>query len=1439
MPSYLPDSEVFGPQSSGPSYIDPADVFGGAPAKQEKPQGVVDKTIDVGNAVGSGLGQGVMSGIAGVGTFIQAPIANTASAITGAGAAIDNGVTWLQNQVSPGSAEPLQGVQKRAQDTAQWAAESRAENVSNGNIVARMGASMEEQGRRHVKELQSYDKENNQTLTAQQKEIDDASGFVDKGKAMLSNPVALSKSISESIPAMVAGLGLSRFAATRVMAEASGAAESAAARAAAAGADKAAQNAAAEVAVKQVQDRAVAAASKTGIVSEAVTSGMQGREGVYQAVSQIPDAQLQKSPRYQEILAKTGDAATARTQLANELADQVPGLTALGTAAGSLIANKLFGGDATAKTVAGVDKMTAREFGKRVAGDTVEEGLQGIPEDAIQYGAEVQADPNKKYDPMGSLAQNMVAGFAMGAGGHGAGYIKDNAPAIQSTYTAFREGRDKAGELVGNASDDAGAQAPTIRANAVGTQAAPTRPDKGDMIATAKAGEPSEAEKALAAPPKSITSLDRVDALDSEIKRASTRLAELNTGEDYGPMFDGERAEVAAKAQELTQERDNITKDWPKAVAGSDMSFTTESGARVNASYALIQAGDLVTSHDENLRKNPAYPQELQPRERDRAASELQVSGIVHKLDPARLGLSVDAANGAPIVGADGLVESGNARTIAMKRVYQANGQKASDYKQFLRDNAEQFGLTPEAVDAMKSPMLVRVRTSQVNRAEFARQANASTVAQMSPSEQAKSDAHRIDVMDDLAPDDAGDFANAASMPFIRRFMAKLPTTEQAGMIDADGKLSTAGYTRVRNAVLAKAYGDSPVLMRMVESMDDNLRNVSKALLTAAPKVATMRDAVKQGVRFDSDITPDLMAAVEELSRLKDSGTSISDALAQAGMFGDKYSQETRDLLQFLADNIRRPRRMADFIVAYMDALDSAGDPNQGTMFDEPTAPAKQDLIKAAKAAISGVENDGTAQDTQRGDAGKNTQSGAQAGGEPTDAKGNQGGNEGAGAAQSAANREEVSDDWVEFPKDSGTLSIPRAEMPQVKSTERGALIQFLKAKGIEYTSEEVAADTLKPTQAEYAKSKISKHFAMHTGERSVLVSSDGHVLDGHHQWMAALAMGEPVKVIRFDAPIRKLLDAVYEFPGTRTGEGSGTDGKRAKAVADFKDAMGELVMLNAMKNTGWPFISYTYRAVPMLLEVAGKRPHKLLKLMALAGALNALGVLLAGGDDDEERKLLPEEKAGRIWGLVPKLIRMPWNDANGSAVYLDIRRFIPVGDVFDVGAGHSAVPMLPGMMPGGPLAMMGEIVLNKSAFTGKSITLETDTTTQKVAKMADYLWKAFAPNILGLPGTYATTAVFDAKDGVTDGFGREQSVAQAMASSFGVKLGAYPKDLMMKNLVSKMEGEIGEIDGNITELKRRLIRRKIDRTKFDELAAVEAEKKKRIIEEFRSKTGR
>ena len=276
---------------------------------------------------------------------------------------------------------------------------------------------------------------------------------------------------------------------------------------------------------------------------------------------------------------------------------------------------------------------------------------------------------------------------------------------------------------------------------------------------------------------------------------------------------------------------------------------------------------------------------------------------------------------------------------------------------------------------------------------------------------------------------------------------------------------------------------------------------------------------------------------------------------------------------------------------------------------------------------------------------------------------------------------------------------------------------------------------------------------------------------------------------------------------------------------------------IQAMRQSALPFVSFTYRAIPMLLDTAANKPHKLMKLMMLAGAVNAMGVMLGGGGDDDERKLLPEEKSGKIWGMVPKLIRMPWNDANKSPVYLDIRRFIPAGDVFDLGAGNSAIPMLPSMVPGGPLFTLLELMPgNTSTFTGKKIVLETDTRLEAAGKIADHLYKSMMPNIVILPGTYAYQGVVDSIKGKSDAFGREMSTPQALASSVGVKLGSYPADVLRRNLVKKAESEKAEISHNISGLKRQYQSKSISYEEFEEKVRTQQDKRRKVMEKLQEK---
>lgn len=144
-----------------------------------------------------------------------------------------------------------------------------------------------------------------------------------------------------------------------------------------------------------------------------------------------------------------------------------------------------------------------------------------------------------------------------------------------------------------------------------------------------------------------------------------------------------------------------------------------------------------------------------------------------------------------------------------------------------------------------------------------------------------------------------------------------------------------------------------------------------------------------------------------------------------------------------------------------------------------------------------------------------------------------------AAPSKPAIEGKDLGDGWAEFHKDTGTVGIPRAEMPQIRAEHRGAMTNFMNARGVQHQEETVPAASLKPTQAEFSRDKVARAKAHEGGDRSILISSDGHVLDGHHQWLAAREAGADVKAIRLDAPIRDLVKLAHEFPSSTTSAAS------------------------------------------------------------------------------------------------------------------------------------------------------------------------------------------------------------------------------------------------------------------------------------------------------------
>lgn len=338
----------------------------------------------------------------------------------------------------------------------------------------------------------------------------------------------------------------------------------------------------------------------------------------------------------------------------------------------------------------------------------------------------------------------------------------------------------------------------------------------------------------------------------------------------------------------------------------------------VDVTYKVVEASSLVTSHGDDFTANPAYPQVLQPRDRSRAASVEQVNTIANGIIPERLGPNPDAGNGAPIIGPGGVVESGNARVMGLRKAYQLG--KAEDYRGFLQ--AQGFDVT-----GIKEPVLVSERVSQLTDAqlqEFTGASNRATVARMSTVETARSDARLLneETLSALAPDD---ITSAANRDFTSKFVRQLPIGERAAFYADGGTLSVDGVRRIQAALLARAYEDPGVLGRMLEDPDSNIRAIGSALTDAAPSWARLRDDVAAGVIPQSlDITREVLAAVRLVMRSRDERVPLLMLVDQADMLGGGPSPMTRAILDgmFKDPDLTKPASraaVADLLNTYAD----------------------------------------------------------------------------------------------------------------------------------------------------------------------------------------------------------------------------------------------------------------------------------------------------------------------------------------------------------------------------------------------------------------------------------------------------------------------------------------------------------------------------------------
>lgn len=121
----------------------------------------------------------------------------------------------------------------------------------------------------------------------------------------------------------------------------------------------------------------------------------------------------------------------------------------------------------------------------------------------------------------------------------------------------------------------------------------------------------------------------------------------------------------------------------------------------------------------------------------------------------------------------------------------------------------------------------------------------------------------------------------------------------------------------------------------------------------------------------------------------------------------------------------------------------------------------------------------------------------------------------------------------------SDGLQIPRTELPQIDYKHHERIKQDMDKDGINYVEGTLPASRLKPSQDELNPDKIKS--IIETGQvnepKTIFISREGYIVDGHHTWAAKLKHDSDsvINVIGVDMNIIDLIMWLHDKTFTYT----------------------------------------------------------------------------------------------------------------------------------------------------------------------------------------------------------------------------------------------------------------------------------------------------------------
>jgi predicted ABC-type ATPase len=408
-------------------------------------------------------------------------------------------------------------------------------------------------------------------------------------------------------------------------------------------------------------------------------------------------------------------------------------------------------------------------------------------------------------------------------------------------------------------------------------------------------------------------------------------------------------------------------------IYGKEISLKLPNGEAHKAKFAIVELDNIIASHNEKTYSDSEnYPLDANGENvNDRnytgdISSQSKIIEFAQNLEPERLITTSRTPSGTPIITIDGIVISGNNRTMSIKLAVADYPEKYDEYKSFLLEESEAFGIHSHVVSQaisndsivddrfrgetfrdnkyikFKHPILVRIDYDfpEYTALELSKY-NKDTKKSERPIDKAlklgkvlesserctsiiSSIVGKYETFTEL-------YANSADIKKIKESLitCNILTTQEIPAYFTEQGFTEQGKELIESLLAGLVLSKDALFA----SSEGGARSFRQTIITSLP-VLTANKALG-----DESLNDALNEAVVMQSRMSNSKMTFQDTLAQSNMFGDSYSEKAMYLNRLLASGRNNFKKS---IEAYNDSVVM----NQGeSLFGE--KPSSNEIFEA------------------------------------------------------------------------------------------------------------------------------------------------------------------------------------------------------------------------------------------------------------------------------------------------------------------------------------------------------------------------------------------------------------------------------------------------------------------------------------------------------------